>query len=200
MEKERKRVGREVARTRARARPGSWPARGGSRKQQPPPDRRYRAPGPPRRPLLAPPAAASHVRAPLRPLPAPASSSAAVGPHPPGARHMPRVSSPLFQPCGDLGLIRQQGVGGLASSRVASSPGPGQAARPPLSCWGPARGASREPSEPLSPRPHLTGFSHLPGLELLLVGVGGGERGWGGEKKKKKKSSLAFCAFEEFLG
>lgn len=55
--KEGKEPGERWARTRARARPVSWPAKGGSRKQQPPPDRRYRAPGPPLCPQVAPPPA-----------------------------------------------------------------------------------------------------------------------------------------------
>lgn len=73
--KEGKEPGERWARTRARARPGSRPAKGGSRKQQLPPDRRYRAPGPPLRPLLAPPRAmcvlpSGLYRRPLAPQPA----------------------------------------------------------------------------------------------------------------------------------
>lgn len=85
------------ARTRARARPGSWPAKGGSRKQQPPPDRRYRAPRPPLRPLLA-------RRRPCAPSPQASTGARFLLSRPTPARCLPRApssvspSSSLYRP------------------------------------------------------------------------------------------------------
>lgn len=91
------------------------------------------------RPGAAPPpavsAAAGHVRPPLRPLPAPACSSA--GRHATGARHMRQVPWLFSVPCaaygkacGDPGLALQLGVGGTSRSPAWSAGRPAEASLP----------------------------------------------------------------------
>ena len=128
------------------------------------------------RPGAAPPpavsAAAGHVRPPLRPLPAPASSA---GRHPPDAGHMPQVPCPFpvlcaahSKACGDPGLALHLGVGGnLPLPAYPHQPGP-QAGPPgvaslPFARVKPLRPVGMERTTVSSPRLLISFLNpHLP--------------------------------------